>query len=169
MRAALPGLRGGRCFLPARRPSTGEDPHPTQRLPRDRQSTRRLRGGTGYRRGVRGPASASRLLFFTGGGAPPPPRAFADASPRIHSPRLGMAAGAFPPAAGYPRRALSLMPRLRFTVLGSAWPQAPFHQRRLPPPRAFADASPWIHSPRLGMAAGAFSTVLGAHLIARLR
>src|SRR5262245_57274749 len=66
------------------------------------------------------------------------PRATADASPRIRSPRLGMAAGAFPLAAGphgHPnaaaalgtppgRRALPLMPRLGFAVLGSAWPQA---------------------------------------------
>jgi MFS family permease len=33
-------------------------------------------------------------IFSTGGGAPPPPRAFADTSPRIRSPRLGVAAGA---------------------------------------------------------------------------
>src|SRR5437773_10352075 len=33
---------------------------------------------------------------FTGAGAPPPARTYADASPRIHSPRLGMAAGACP-------------------------------------------------------------------------
>src|SRR5262245_54850825 len=33
----------------------------------------------------------SAYFFSTGGGAPPPPRAFADASPRIRSPRLSMA------------------------------------------------------------------------------
>src|SRR5262245_49269090 len=32
--------------------------------------------------------------FFTSGGAPPPPRTYADTSPRIHSPRRGVAAGA---------------------------------------------------------------------------
>src|SRR5262245_51815715 len=32
--------------------------------------------------------------FSTGGGAPPPPRTYADASPRILGPRLGVAAGA---------------------------------------------------------------------------
>jgi ACS family D-galactonate transporter-like MFS transporter len=33
-------------------------------------------------------------FFSNGGGAPPPPRSFADTSPRIRSPRLGVAAGA---------------------------------------------------------------------------
>src|SRR5262245_65419193 len=33
-------------------------------------------------------------FFFTGGGAPPPPRGFADTTPRILSPRRGVAAGA---------------------------------------------------------------------------
>src|SRR5690349_6118703 len=43
----------------------------------------------------------------------------------MHSPRLGIAAGAFPLAAGpHPRRDLSLIPRLGFTVLGSGWPRA---------------------------------------------
>src|SRR5262245_52468094 len=37
----------------------------------------------------------------------------------------------FPLAAGpHPRRVPSLMPRLGFAVLGSAWPQALFHWRR---------------------------------------
>src|SRR5262245_49870242 len=48
------------------------------------------------------PKSMYPPSFSTGAGAPPPartdadasPRPFADASPRIHSPRLGMAAGA---------------------------------------------------------------------------
>jgi SagB-type dehydrogenase family enzyme len=39
-------------------------------------------------------AGAGARLFSTGGGAPPPPRTDADASARISSPRLGMAAGA---------------------------------------------------------------------------
>src|SRR5262245_8276474 len=39
-------------------------------------------------------STAPRQLFFTGGGAPPPPRTHADTSPRIHSPRRGVAAGA---------------------------------------------------------------------------
>src|SRR4029450_1733434 len=41
---------------------------------------------------------------FTGAGAPPPARTDADASPRIPSPRLGMAAGAhrLPGLAGLP-------------------------------------------------------------------
>ena len=44
----------------------------------------------------------------------------------------------FPLAPGpHPRRDLSLMPRLGFTVLGSAWPQALFHWRRGPTPAAF--------------------------------
>jgi hypothetical protein len=36
----------------------------------------------------------TRQLSSTGGGAAPPPRSFADTSPRIHSPRLRVAAGA---------------------------------------------------------------------------
>src|SRR5262245_11702711 len=106
--------------------------------------------------------------FSTGGGAPRAPqrgcrvgdparspRAIADASPRIRSPRLGMAAGAFPLAAGphgHPnaaaalgtppgRRALSLMPRLGFAVLGSAWPQALFYWRG--PPGTPNALPPW--------------------------
>src|SRR5215475_7184911 len=72
-----------------------------------------------------------------------------------------MSVPTFSLAAGpHPRRALSLMPRLGFTVLGSAWPQALFTGGGAPPPpRAFVDASPRIHSPRLGMAAGAAVSV----------
>src|SRR5262249_40320321 len=44
------------------------------------------------------------LLFSTGGGAPPPPRPVADASPRIRSPRLGMAPGASPHLSSPPSR-----------------------------------------------------------------
>src|SRR5437867_924516 len=78
----------------------------------------------------------------------------------------------------HPQRELTLMPRLGFTVLGSArhpgaaaapgapaWPQALLHWRWGPtastptrgcrvgdpgPARTDADASPRIHSPRLG-------------------
>jgi len=39
-------------------------------------------------------------LFSTGAGAPPPARTYADAESRIHSPRLGMAAGAAGTVAG---------------------------------------------------------------------
>src|SRR5262245_32020616 len=67
----------------------------------------------------------TRHLFSTGAGAPPPAHAIADTSPRIHSPRLSVAAGAFPLALGpHPQRTRSLTPRLGFTVLGSMWPQA---------------------------------------------
>src|SRR5262245_45129425 len=56
------------------------------------------RRSTSHTRDADGTSVAARLAdsFSTGGGAPPPPRASDDASPRIHSPRLGMAAGAFP-------------------------------------------------------------------------
>src|SRR5262245_21825170 len=80
---------------------------------------------------------ASAIFFSTGAGAPPPARPFADTSPRIHSPRLGVAAGAFPLALGpHPQRDLSLTPRLGFTVLGSVRPRALFHWRWGPTPSA---------------------------------
>src|SRR5262245_37496488 len=50
---------------------------------------------------------------------------------------MNFIANFFPLAAGpHPRRALTLMPRLGFSVLGSAWPQALFHWRRGPTPAA---------------------------------
>src|SRR5438876_10796227 len=71
------------------------------------------------------------LSFPTCAGAPPLARTDADASPRIHSPRLGVAAGAS-------------------SFNGGGAP---------PPPRTDADASPRIHSPRLGVAAGAYHLI----------
>src|SRR5262245_56756104 len=69
------------------------------------------------------------LSLFTGGGAPPPPRTDADPSPRIHCPRIGMAAGATSfTGAGPLRRCASefsrSLARPGFTALASGWPQA---------------------------------------------
>src|SRR5215510_1227895 len=95
------------------------------------------------------------LLFSSGAGAPPPARAIADTSPRIHSPRLGVAAGAFPLAAGpHPRRVSSLMPRLGFTVLGSAWPQALLSLSLSPRLQLSVHVRHQINELRVGLGAG---------------
>src|SRR5712691_2363575 len=83
-------------------------------------------------------------LFFTGGEAPPPPRPYADASPPICIPRLGITAGAYflyLRRGPTPGRDLPLMPRLGFPCprLGMAagayflyWRRGPTPGRDLP-------------------------------------
>src|SRR5438552_1474836 len=103
----------------------------------------------------------SVIFISTGGGAPPPPRTDADTAPRLGrggpGPRPGVAAAAFPLAAGpHPRRELTPprsrgVPGPRLSVAAGAFPLAagPRPRRELTP-----TPSRGVPGPRLTVAAG---------------